>query len=558
VDPDEGAVPPERARSDLRLSRRPVVAETPVRPASRRQALFASLYFVWLSRLSVALGVILRGREWLYDRSLWLDEIAITGNITSRGLRGLLQPLDAAQAAPVGWLWTERLSVDLFGVHELSLRLVPLVASLIALAAFPFLARHTLGPWAEPVATLIFATAPAMIYFAAETKQYSSDAACVVVVMLLTAAVLRRAPRMRPLVLWGAACAVLAWCSFPAIVVSAGCGLLLLGRSWRRRRAWGGLITAGVLFALSVLAEWHVTLHRLSQNHTLDLYWQAVKGFPPKDAGLRNELSWLHLAGLGVLRNPGHFAVPTLAALSAIWGFVAVLRRRIDMALLTIIPILAGVALGMTRDYPLATRLAIYLVPSMILLMAGGLAILDRAWQGLGAVLQRSVAGAVVAALAVTAGPAVATGVGKLYSPDDVTDGRGAVAYVGRHQAPGDRVLAELWAITAVDFYGPRFGVRRAGYFRFSPAVAGSCPPDPLGSLIGRRVWLVFAHHASDQPADRTEVYLSHFRAYGTVLDAHSFAGDAGAYLLDLSRPPAVAAAPIGPSWVPGGCLTVA
>ena len=63
----------------------------------------------------LVLGVTLRVRQYLFDRSLWLDECLLALNIIRRSPSALLQPLDFHQQAPVGFLLLERLSVSLFG-----------------------------------------------------------------------------------------------------------------------------------------------------------------------------------------------------------------------------------------------------------------------------------------------------------------------------------------------------------------------------------------------------------------------------------------------------------
>jgi hypothetical protein len=76
------------------------------------RALVATAYFRWLPVVAVALGIALRTVEWLRNRSLWLDEYAIVDNLSHRGYRRLLLPLDQNQGAPVGWLWAERTAID--------------------------------------------------------------------------------------------------------------------------------------------------------------------------------------------------------------------------------------------------------------------------------------------------------------------------------------------------------------------------------------------------------------------------------------------------------------
>ena len=149
------------------------------------------VYLRWVTWAAVIGGTLLRFRDWMHNPSLWLDELAVTRSITDRNFTQLTHPLLGGQAAAVGWLWSERAMILTFGVNERSLRFVPLLASVIGLMAFPFLARWTTSKWVAPLATVLFAVSPYPIYFATDAKQYSSDATSVILILLFTVVVLK-------------------------------------------------------------------------------------------------------------------------------------------------------------------------------------------------------------------------------------------------------------------------------------------------------------------------------------------------------------------------------
>ncbi len=532
-------------------------ARLPPSGTSRWMAWVSRCYFVWLVPASLILGAVLRTREWLYDKSLWLDEITVTNQLASRTFGGLLKPLGGNQGGPVGWLWAERASIDLFGVHELALRLVPWLASLVALGVFPLVCRRLLGRVVTPTATLLFATSPALIFYAAETKQYSSDTMCALLAVLVTLWLLDRTPDLRTGLLWGLACGALTWSSQPAILVTAACALSLIVRWARNRRALGSVLCGAVLLGLCLAAEWFVTLRQQSANDALQAYWQKFGGYPPTNASLRQELSWLWRTFSTFVQQVAHLSLPVVAAVLALWGLATLIRRRPWQGMVVGIVLLAAVGAAVTRHYPLADRLALYLLPLLLPMMAAGLADADRTperrlpgrWSWPVVVL-------CILGLAATTAPAVVTGVSKLVQPDERTAGRQAVEFVGRHRQPSDLVLTDRWGLSTVYFYGPRNHVSVGGVFSFPAAPAG-CRSDPLAPLAHyRRVWLLFAHHPSDEPADRTEIYRSQLAARATLVTSFAGAGDAGAYLYDLSLVPTSPAPPL-PRWSKNGCFTI-
>lgn len=62
----------------------------------------------------LALGVVLRTVEYGALGSLWLDELFITLNVTTRDWDELLAPLDRRQVAPIGFLAITKAAGGLF------------------------------------------------------------------------------------------------------------------------------------------------------------------------------------------------------------------------------------------------------------------------------------------------------------------------------------------------------------------------------------------------------------------------------------------------------------
>jgi hypothetical protein len=525
----------------------------PVKATARR------LYFEWLIPVSLVIGLFLRTREWLFDRSLWLDELMVTDSIVHRGFAGLLQPLAFNQVAPIGWLWAERASVDLFGMNDMALRFPTWAASIVALGVFPLTARQLVGRSAVPAATLIFATSPVLIYFAADAKQYSFDVACALLAMLATAKLAQRRPTLPTAAIWGLTCAVLIWCSQPAIPVCAVCGLVLLVIWFRELDTLLPVVVGGVILGISLALDWAVALKHQPSGSVLASVWRAFGGYPPLHQTLSGDAQWLWTTS----SSTEHWLdiwFPWLALGLMICGLIVVaLSRRHFQGLLLALPIGAGVALAVTDHYPLSQRLALYLYPILVLLLAAPLALSDwrpnpgaRWWKS------TAVAASAAALIAVT-GHGVALGLDKAAHPDVSATGRQAVAFVSQHEHPGDLVLVQPGAasVLTVAFYGPRDHVQEGGLFSLVRARDGKCL-DPLSELHGvTRVWLVFAEFLVGQPANRNQIYQSYMAAiHGRLALSYTGLQGAGAYLFDLSRPQAHEPAHVRPL-THFGCLSI-
>jgi len=71
----------------------------------------------------VGIAVALRLAQYLHDRSLWGDEVAIALNLRFRKFAGLLHPLDYDQSMPLALLLSIKCLATLFGYSELIMRL---------------------------------------------------------------------------------------------------------------------------------------------------------------------------------------------------------------------------------------------------------------------------------------------------------------------------------------------------------------------------------------------------------------------------------------------------
>jgi len=124
-----------------------------------------------------ALGILFRLRQYLFDRSLWLDEALVVLNIMHRSPSELLKPLDYHQGAPLGFLALEKAAVLGFGTSEAVLRLVPFLSGVLSMILFVIVSRRFLAPAASMIAVGLFAVSDPLIYYSTEAKQYSSDVA---------------------------------------------------------------------------------------------------------------------------------------------------------------------------------------------------------------------------------------------------------------------------------------------------------------------------------------------------------------------------------------------
>ncbi|HET9906311.1 MAG TPA: glycosyltransferase family 39 protein, partial [Anaerolineales bacterium] len=181
--------------------------------------------FLWW--FVIGLGILLRVRQYLVNRSFWADEASLAFNLANRTFSGLAQPLDYHQGAPIGFLLIEKLAILLFGNNEYAMRLFPLIAGIIAIYLLYLLAKTYIG-LSGVFALLAFSVGWYLIYYASELKQYSSDVMIALLLVYLASKCIQEQAQARDFVVLGIIGAIAIWVSHPSVFVLAGVGLVLV------------------------------------------------------------------------------------------------------------------------------------------------------------------------------------------------------------------------------------------------------------------------------------------------------------------------------------------
>ncbi len=452
--------------------------------------------------LTLVVGIGLRLTAFATDRPLWLDEAMIAMNLTDREVGQMFEPLDRNQSAPVAFLLAGKLCVVAFGPTEHALRLPALVASALGMIAFAVAAVRLLPPWTARLAVLLFALSPTVVSYAAEVKQYSSDAAVAAGLLALAAPLLRTPTRGR-LIALGVGGAAAVWASHPAVFVLAAVGVGLFVRALRRRERVLAVVLTGAAWLVSFAGVYWVNVRHGANNDYLAEYW-ADHFLPLSPAAV----AWLSEQWVDFFRAVGGyggvlFPVAGLAAVLAVVGVVGLWK---DGHRATAAVLLGGFAFTLLASalhkYPFVGRLLLFLVPAAVLLVAHGAAVLA------GAVWKRSRLAAVVLLAAVVYAPGVEV-VRQFRHPFREEDVPAAVGFVRARWQPGDRVYvyngnSDVGAGPAFEFYTrgdrlPAEAVVLGGAHRDDPR-GYQAEVNALAAAPGR-VWVLFAHQHDHEEA---------------------------------------------------------
>ncbi len=169
--------------------------------------------------LLVVVGLSLWFINWWAGRPLFIDEANVARNLYDRSFAGLFSPMDHQQYAAPLYLIMAKACGELWGYHELALRLPAMLGGCLAVLGL-WLAGRTLklGWWTLIALALLFVN-PYVLRYVGEIKPYALDLG--LASLIIAFALKNPQPNRKWLVL-----GLLApWISFPSAFVLAAAGI---------------------------------------------------------------------------------------------------------------------------------------------------------------------------------------------------------------------------------------------------------------------------------------------------------------------------------------------
>jgi hypothetical protein len=455
----------------------------------------------------LCLGFVLRAQQYLFNRSLWMDEAMLALNIVDRSFTGLIQPLEYSQGAPLGFLFIQKLAVTLLGNHDYILRLFPFIASLISLILFYHLAHATTKGLGRILATYLFSVSTWLVYYASECKQYSSDVMACLLLLLCGQRCLRAEATTKDIIILTLAGIIALWLSHPALFICCGVELALIIDCFKRGKPGilGRLLMMTGFWTVNFLVLYAVSFSRLSANNVLMSYWnEFFMPLPPWQ-----NLAWFSTTLTRVLVMPIGLAIPWLGALLITAGLATYLFKKRLMGVLLLTPLLITLLASGLKKYPFGDRLLLFTLPIFFLCIG-------QALDQLRTMVERKHAiGAIILSMAVIVslanGP-TAQAIANVRHPRNDEDIKSVLEYVAQKKTNQDALYVYYSTIPAFSFYAPRFGlahhtiVRGIGA-RDNPVAYMNDVAQVRGN---QRVWFIFSHNYNWGSFDEVAFYYDY------------------------------------------------
>jgi hypothetical protein len=418
----------------------------------------------WLPWLIIAFGFGLRLDQYLFNRSLWLDEAFFAVNFYKDlpELLSLPQDYSHSHIAPPGFLVITHFFISLFGNHDWVLRLFPFIMGSVGLVIFHFMAKHYVSPLAGLMALFFFAVADSLIDYTTDFKQYASDVTITIALLWLAASWRAHFLTDQRLIILAFIGILTPWFSHPGIFILAGVGsylflLTLVRRHWQQLLVLSLIICIWILnftamyiyisnggIAASPIGQW-----------LLEFWRNALHGFMPSpltEAGfswlIKTYIKMFHYpAGLGT--NQFTYYLP--AILFAL-GCLALLPQRRYALYLFLVPILIALVASHWEKYPFFGRMILFLLPIFYLVIAEAIAELtvylqSYQWQ----IFTWSTR--LVLFLALLNWP-----FSLVFERQQTQEMKPILAYLQTHRQPEEKIYLYHWAEPAFRYYAPFYG----------------------------------------------------------------------------------------------------
>ncbi len=483
----------------------------------------------------ISLGIALRIFQYIPDISLWLDESCLSLNIVNRSYSELLEPLDKQQAAPVGFLFIEKLMVQLLGSNEYALRLFPFICGIISIFLFYSVAKHFINKDGAIIALGLFALSPTLINYSANVKQYSSDVAVGLLLYVSTVYFLSHRSKSSHTAFFGIVGAAAVWISHPSIFILAGIGVTLavfylVKKEWTET---GRLLVVCSIWLLSFIVYYSVSLvHSSTVIENMQRDWSL--SFMPLPPFSLRDFKWFFTAFLHIFQKPGGFLfMYGIAAFAFLIGSVSMFLRSRQGFFVLMSPVLITLLASGFHLYPFWGRLLLFIVPSVLILVAEGAGHLREKISPGSAIIGVIFTGLLFAYPVFSAGRNLVTH--DVYRILPVEDIKPVMRHVKENKRDGDILYIYRHSRCAFKYYAERFGFASDEYIEgVSSEYGDGVYIQEINRLRGNsRVWLVFSHIGRKGAKERN-LYLYYLDSIGKKTKYFKSDG-AEVYLYDLS-----------------------
>ena len=320
-------------------------------------------------------GVLIRTLGYLMNRTFWLDESSLYGNVFDQPAFDVMTQLKHEQVVPPGFLIALRFTHQLFGQNEVALRFIPWLSGTMAFVLFTRFCKDHLPASSGYISAALFAFNSDLIYYCQEMKPYAMDLLCSVLVIRIFMNL-----RNNSSVKWMSweimTIAISPWFSIAEVFHFVGL-IICLGITFRHnliklKPLWLVAFIWGLTFVITYAME----KRQVSPKSGLWVFWDFAFlkwNHPLQNAALLldNLINPLHLL-TNIRSTPIMLAWAFLILYALGNGVLCLIRRDQDLFQLFLICFAILMTASLLKFYPTHGRTLLSITPSVFCIFAEG------------------------------------------------------------------------------------------------------------------------------------------------------------------------------------------
>lgn len=334
---------------------------------------------IWMSGLQCVLilsGILFRAKEYLLNRSFWLDEAYVALGISIQSVKDILSFYLFAPDLPLppsGFLLLEKICVMILGNSEWSLRLFPFICSLLSLFLFSVVTKKYLKDFQRPFALGLFVFSEMLVIYSAELKQYSCDVLYVLIFLIMVDVLQNPKTGYRKTFFLSLVSCVLLFFTYISVFLMIPFLCVVCVEGVKRRSLF---FKKGVLFftawAGGFLYQYRFILSSLGKNKVLNAGAVAHSYFPESSWPLFEHGKWAAASLVRMMENPVGLPFGIIIMFFFLVGGWIIYRKDANKGILLIFPLGGVLAASLIHKYPFGDRFLLFYLPMVYVLLVEG------------------------------------------------------------------------------------------------------------------------------------------------------------------------------------------
>ena len=442
-------------------------------------------------------GTICRVSQYLYNRSLWLDEAKYYLKIKNFSYLEIFFPdlnitsdLEIKkQTAQVGFFYLTKFISQIFGYSEYVLRLVPLLCGILSLFLFNRMAQSYLTKKESLLALLLFSCSGSLVYYSSEFHQYASDVFIVIILYLIVEKIISlKTVGIKKAISIGILGATCFWFAHPTIFILSASGFILFTFCLINDRSkLLPICIIGLFWLISFTLNYAVYAKYFVSFAEGSKYWQDYMMEMPLSPQNIIAISGT-FARFFNQSNPFDWFLWPLYMFFLVQGSISFFRRDRLRSLLLLLPFIMVFTASLMGRYPIKFRVVIFLAPAIFILIAEGVG-------NIGKFLRiRSLKFTILVTFLISFHP-ICHAVQGILHPSFVEEIRPLVKLIDKNMAINDSLLV-LGCWPAFQYYNDRYKLNKGEIYR---APSGR-KPELITKILeqaeakSERVWILISH----------------------------------------------------------------